>query len=218
MIILQTRYLLPIVFFTLLQLTACGEPNIKPIVKKADNLIQAGKIEDAIIFYQKSIQDHPKESVLYINQAALFRKEQKYPHAIRNYRVLLKLNPESVWPYIGLGRVYLSQQKYDKAKEILKEGLKELPKNGPILFYLGRVYYGMGDGNQALEYLEKALDAQYPKMHNIYYYRGLTFENLLQNQDRAKMDFESYIMSKDEEHKDEVQKKLEKMGTTQFTF
>lgn len=205
--------------FIFLLLISCGNTNIKPIVKKADKLIDNGKIEDAIVHYQKAIQKHPHESVLYLNQAVLFRKEQKYYNAIRNYEVVKKLNPNSFWPYIGLGRVYLDQKKHDKARQVLKEGLKKLPKNGPILFHLGRVYYEIGDGNRAVEFLDKALDAKYKKMHKIYYYRALTYDHLLKNHGHAKMNYESYMLSSENgDHKAEVQKRLGELDLTRYDF
>jgi len=197
---------------------ACSSASVNSYVKKADKLVEQEKVDEAIIIYQKAIQEHPDESVLYLNQAALFRKMQKYPNAIRNYEVILRLNPDSFWPYIGLGRVYLLQKNNDGAQTILTEGLKKLPDNGPILFYLGRTYYQLGDGDQALEYLNKALDAKYPKMHNIYYYRGLTFENLLKNKARANLDYKNYLMIDEAKNKEEVKLLLEMTEDNRYDF
>lgn len=199
--------------------SGCSSTDMQGTVSKADKLVAAGQIDEAIVHYQRAIQKHPKESVLYLNQAALFRRKERYFNAIRNYQVVLKLNPESFWPYIGLARVYLAQKKYDNARKILKKGLKEIPDNGPILFYLGKTYYEVGDGRRAVDYLTRALDAKYKRLDRIYYYRGLAHDNLLNNRDQAKMDFESFLLiAKDDTDKEQIQKRLNELDVNRYDF
>lgn len=197
---------------------ACNSTSVKSYIKEADELVKKENISQAIVLYQKAIQQHPHESVLYLNQAALLRKEKKYPHAIRNYEAVKKLNPESFWSYLGLGRVYLLQEDFERAKKILKEGLVECDGYPSLLFQLGKVYYHEGNGAQALEYFNQALDAKYKHMHKIYHYRGLTFERLLHNTQRAKLDYQSYLMSDIKGDKTEVKKLLEQIDDTRYDF
>lgn len=193
--------------------------SVAEYVKEADKLLQEGKIEETLVLYQKAIRDHPKSSVLYLNQAALFRKEKKFANAIRNYEVAKKLSPDSHWPYLGLGRVYMAEGVPEKAGEVLSSSLERFPGNGALLFYSGINFFQMGQGEQALTYFDKALDAKYQKPADIYYYRGLTFETLLKNAERARLDYQSYLMS-DGERADEVKKRFDalKLGERRYDF
>lgn len=199
-------------------LTACQTKSVESYVETSDQLIKDSKIQEAIVNYQKGIKDHPREAVLYINQAALFRDQQMYPHAIRNYETIKKLNPDSFWAYVGLSRIYILQKKHEKAKKVLQEGLKKSPKNPSILFHLGRVSYEMGFGEEALTYFDEALDAKYKFIHKIYLYRAMTFENLMNNKERAKMDYESYLMSEHDGDKEAIRLKIEGLGEKKFEF
>lgn len=181
--------------------------------------MQEGKIEETLVLYQKAIRDHPNASTLYLNQAALFRKEKKFANAIRNYEVVKKLSPASHWPYLGLGRVYMDEGVPEKAKEVLDASLEKFPRNGALLFYSGVNFFQMGQGEQALTYFDKALDAKYQKPADIYYYRGLTFETLLNNAERARLDYQSYLMSHGE-RVDEIKKRFEslELGERRYDF
>lgn len=43
----------------------------------------ANRVEEAIVHYQRAIQTHPDEMVLFLNQAALFRDTGRYASAER---------------------------------------------------------------------------------------------------------------------------------------
>lgn len=206
-----------LLIFIFLFLSACSSsPN--SVVKKADKLIEKNKINDAIILYQKAIQDNPDEAVFYINQAALFRDQKKYANAIRNYQVVKNLNPKSLWPYIGLGRIYTLQKKFEDARSILKTAVQEFPKDGTPYFYLGIVYFELKDGDAALENFNKAMDNKYKNQHETYYYRGITFEELIKNKDRAKFDYQSYLMLKGGTREEDVKTRLGKLDVKRYEF
>jgi len=203
-------------------IVGCKTKSVQSYVKAADELVKANKMDEAIILYQKAIKAHPYEAVLYLNQASLFRKQKKYPMALRNYEAVRTLNPDSFWPYLGLGRIYRLQKEYTKARKILEEGLKQenLKDNGSLLVQLGRVYYEMGDGQQALEYFNRALDTNYPKMYLVYLYRGKTFEELLNNGARAKLDYESYLLSDSQNEAQifDIKMRLERLDPDTYDF
>ena len=180
---------------SLLILVSCSSRSIKSYIEEADVLMAANKKQEAIILYQKAIKENPDEPVLYINQAAILRNTKKYPIAIRNYNILLKLNPKIIWAYTGLVQVFLAQKKYTQTQNVLIQGKQYFPSHGAIDFYQGRLDYELKRGNQALENLNLALDNKYPHLYKVYYYRGMTFQDLLANKERAKLDFESFLLS-----------------------
>ncbi len=212
------HHIVIVVALVFVGLLACSKTNTAKIVAKADKLVADKKTEEAIILYHKALQNSPDEPVLYLNEATLLRQTGRYPQAIRNYEALLTLTPKSPWPYLGLARTYLAQKKYETASQILNDGLDKAGKNGALYFYLGRTFYERGEGEQALDNFNKALDEKYPNLANVYYYRGLTFETLLGNKERAKLDYDSYIMSGGEVFKGDIQNRLKKLDVTQYDF
>ncbi|MBF0106571.1 MAG: tetratricopeptide repeat protein [Deltaproteobacteria bacterium] len=205
-------------FLTAIFLLACHSQSVKSYVDAADQLVLQRDIAGAVRVYHRAIQDYPRASVLYINQAALLTTEKKLAHAIRNYEVVKKLNPESFWPYLGLGRVLALKEDFEGARQALKDGLKQCPHHPSLLFHLGQVYYFEGNGGEALTYFNKALDAKYKHRHKVYHYRGLTFERLLHNVKRAKLDYESYLLTDFKGDKTEVKKLLEQIDETRYDF
>lgn len=198
--------------------SACSSKrSVESYIEDADSLVKEDKIDAALLLYQKGIKEHPKESVLYLNQAALFRTLQKYSSAIRNYETVKRLNPESFWPTLGLGRVYLLEKDYERARLVLEEGLKQFENNGPILFYLGKTYFELHQGDRALECFDQAFAANYKNLNNLYYYRGLTFETLLNNNDRARMDYQSYLLNHGDKS-DEIKNRYDALDVNRYNF
>lgn len=165
--------------------------SVKFTVEEADKLVQVQKTDDALIVYQKGIQNHPKSSVLYLNQAALFREKKKFDHAIRNYKVVMELNPETFWPYVGLARVYLAQTKADEAKKILEEGQKKFPDNAYLSYFLGRAYVALQDNAKALDFFTEAIDKKLPEPE-VYYDRARVYDEVLRDKEKALVDYERY--------------------------
>lgn len=186
--------------FLLLFFTAsCQTQSPKLCVEKADKLVAEQKENEAIILYQQCIQKDSKQPVYYLNQAALFMQQKRYDQAERAYGGVLNLSPNSYWPYIGLAKVYLVQENYDDAESVLKEGLESVDKGqkAPILLYLGKTAYVMGEGEPAVEYLTQALDEKISETQQVYYFRGLVFEELLKDNTKALQDYQAYLAAND---------------------
>lgn len=177
--------------FFILGLAACGK-SVASYVEQADELVSKGKIDEAIVVYQRGIQEFPKNPNLYINQAALLRSKGLLPKAFKYYEVAHQLNQDSVLPVIGMGRVYFRLKDYDNARKIFDKVLENAKDDPTALFYLGRIHYELKDGNQALTYFNQAFDAKFDTLE-IYYHRGLNYEKLLRNIPLAIADYELYI-------------------------
>ena len=171
---------------------ACNQRSVKSYVEEADQFVQAKKIDDALIVYQKGIQEHTKNSVLYLNQAALFRDKQKFESAIHNYQVVMTINPDTVLPYIGLARVYLMQKNTEAAKNILEKAVHQFLKNPYVDYFLGQTYVGLQDHAKALSYFTNAIDEKLPEAE-VYYVRGCLYDEALHDKEKALADYEKYM-------------------------
>jgi tetratricopeptide (TPR) repeat protein len=173
-------------------MASCNTRSVKSTVEEADKLVQAQKTDEALIVYQKGIQSHPTSSILYLNQAALFREKQKFDHAIRNYKVVMGLNPETFWSYVGLARVYLAQTKWDEAKKILEEGQKKFSDNSYLVYFLGRTYVALQDNAKALDFFTRAIDQKLPEPE-VHYDRARVYDEVLRDKEKALADYEKYL-------------------------
>lgn len=171
--------------------SSCNSRSVKSTVEEADKLVQAKKNDDALIVYQKGIQDHPKSSILYLNQAALFRMKQKFDYAIRNYQVVMDLNPNTFWPYVGLARVYLAQTKTGEAQKILEQGQKKFPDNAYLSYFLGRTYVELQDHAKALDFFTRAIEEKLSEPE-VYYDRACLYDEILRDKEQALANYETY--------------------------
>jgi tetratricopeptide (TPR) repeat protein len=171
--------------------TACGK-SVKNYVEEADILVAQNRMDEAIILYQKAIQDHSKNPILYINQAVLFREQQKYDLALKNYQIAHELNQDSAIPLVGMGRVMMMQSRFSEARDILLEAIKLDPNHPLALYLLGNAYLELKEGDKAIQYLNKALLAHY-KAAEIYYNRGRVYEDLYHDPQRAITEYENYL-------------------------
>jgi tetratricopeptide (TPR) repeat protein len=169
----------------------CGK-TVKSYVEEADILVAQNRMDEAIILYQKAIKDYPKNPVLYINQAVLFREDGKPDLALKNYQVAHELNPDSPLPFIGMGRILTIQNHFGEAKDVLEKAVSLAPDNATALFMLGHVYFELKDGAMAITFLNRALLAQY-KTTDVYYYRGRTYEEIYHNTAMAMAEYENYL-------------------------
>lgn len=177
--------------FIFLFMVSCEE-SLESIVLKADEQVKAGKTEQAIVTYEKGIQQYPKEITLYLNQAALYRGKQMYTRSLRYYRAAGLLNAESPLPLIGEARIGLAQGSLEPSKKILEEALKVAPNHPAAFFFMGRIYQYQLNGNQAVFYYNLALEQKFDPLL-IYYYRGQVYDKILTTRDSARADYQAYI-------------------------
>lgn len=177
--------------FVCVQFMNCGSTSVNSYVKRAQKLIKADKIEQAIFLYRKAIQKHPYRYELYINQAALFRKQKQFAHAIHTYKAALKINTKYRYAYYGIGLIYMAIKDYASAQNYFKHVEENFPEFHKNNIQLGALYYYLKETDLALEYLNKAINTY--NLTEAYYYRGLVYLELLKDNDFANEDFERYI-------------------------
>ncbi|EAW33942.1 tetratricopeptide repeat protein [Lyngbya sp. PCC 8106] len=94
----------------------------------ANERLRAGKLDEAVVAYQKAIEENPCFSWAYHNLAEALTQQGRLEEAIVAYRQAIQLNPQSAWTYHNLAAV-LTQQGlsteaiavYQKATEINPE-------------------------------------------------------------------------------------------------
>ncbi|MBU1923706.1 MAG: tetratricopeptide repeat protein [Candidatus Omnitrophica bacterium] len=103
-----------------------------------------GDIDRAIQEYRKALEADNESSLLHLNLASAFIKNNDIPSAILELKQSINLAPDTVEPHAILALVYTTQNKTDLATQeyalALKNAAKLEPKNIEIYKSLGVVY------------------------------------------------------------------------------
>jgi tetratricopeptide (TPR) repeat protein len=76
------------------------------LLKQANQLKRAGKLDEAIALYQKAIEINPNFSWTYNNLGDAFVKQGKLDEAVVEYRRAIEVNPNSAWLFYSLNFIH----------------------------------------------------------------------------------------------------------------
>lgn len=103
-----------------------------------------GQADKAIEEYKKALKTDYQNSVIHLNLALSYLKQDNFPEAIKELNLVAKFDPELVEPHAILALLYSTQNKSElAAKEYefaLKNASKLEPKNIDIYKSLGVIY------------------------------------------------------------------------------
>jgi tetratricopeptide (TPR) repeat protein len=143
------------------------------LLKEAQTLHQAGKLDEAIKDYRLFLAQHPDVAPVRSNLGAALAAAGRYEEAIIEYKRALQLQP---LPQIRLNLALA----YYKAVR-LRDAVHELvplhaadPGNLQIALLLGDCYFRLGDFKKTVELLEP-LEAAHPDEQALIYLLGMSF-------------------------------------------
>ena len=121
-----------------------------------NRLLQEGKLEEAIAYYQKSIEENPQFAHSYQNLAIALKKIGRIEEAIAALRQAVAINPEDPWSLYKLGIMLSQKGQFQEAVDYLRRAL-DLKKD-VCEFYLGLVnaLVKLGEWEEAVEYIDRA--------------------------------------------------------------
>ena len=103
-----------------------------------------GDVEGAIEEYKKALRTDDQSSVIHLNLAGSFIKNNNIPAAVEELKLAIKLDPEAVTPHAILAILYVSQNKSELATKEYESALmnasKVQPENVDIYRKLGEIY------------------------------------------------------------------------------
>ena len=120
-------------------------------------LLQAGKVAEAIPLLWTLHQEHPTDTDALYNLGVAYSELGQLPKAIAILERLVELDPKHVHGLIGLGVAYIRSQKLQFGEEHLRRALKLEPKNLWALRNLGACLLKQGKADEAILILESAV-------------------------------------------------------------
>ncbi len=131
--------------------------NPKSLNNVAQQYIDEGNFDKAVVELQKAIELNPNFTHAYHNLGHIYQIAGKYDEAILYYSKAIELNPKLWQSRSNLGELYVQKKEYDKALKELTIADSINPNNPDIYHNIGHVYQKMGDFDKAMEYYNKVL-------------------------------------------------------------
>jgi tetratricopeptide (TPR) repeat protein len=120
-------------------------------------LEKQGRIDEAILHYEKALQIHPGYVDAHMNLGSALYSLGKYMKAIEHYQESIKLHPGSAAARFNLGIVLFAQKKLDEAIRYYKEALQLDPLYAEAHNNLGAVLMQQGRTKEAKTHFQEAL-------------------------------------------------------------
>lgn len=118
------------------------------------------ELADAIELYKAALSVEPQNTLLLMNVAELYVRNQQYPEAEAAYLKVMEVNPKWLAAYRGLSDLYRYQmpEKQDQIPVILQKGLDANSENelyfvGPLAIY----YKDFGTKEEAIKWYERLI-------------------------------------------------------------
>jgi tetratricopeptide (TPR) repeat protein len=120
-----------------------------------------GELEDAIKLYESALEVRPDDTLLLMNSAELYTRNQQYAEAAGAYVKVMASNPKWLAAYRSLADLYRYQMPERKIEipSILKKGLEANSENelyfvGPLAVY----YKDFGPEEEAIRWYERLIE------------------------------------------------------------
>lgn len=122
----------------------------------ADNLSAGGAFEDAIPYYEKSLEEKVEINTLF-NLALTASQAGLYTIAINRFEEVKALDPSYHSLYLYLARSYEQEEMLNEAYNTVIEGIKQDEFNKDLYLYGGKLALKRGDEQKAEEHFREAL-------------------------------------------------------------
>jgi len=126
---------------------------------KANDLLKAGQVKEAIQAYKQAIALAPKDEDLHFNLGIAYAKSGDLTNAENEYIEALKLLPDYPEAHNNLGNVLMREGRLPEAEQHFEEAIKSMPEYAQAQNNMGIVRQHQNRTNEAVEFFEKAAQA-----------------------------------------------------------
>lgn len=129
-------------------------------LKRGNDLLAAGKVEEAIEQYKRAAKLNPEDEDIYYNLGLAFARVGNLAEAKQAYNEALKIYPDYVEALNNLGNLLVKEGSYDEAVQQLSRAVELDPKSSAAQNSLGNALARLGRYGEALLHFQKALEGK----------------------------------------------------------
>ena len=133
------------------------------LFKKAHKNVRKGKSKEAVTQLEEAIGIAPDFYNAHNYLGLLYKADQRFEDAEKEFEIAQSLNETSPEPLINLSGLYIDGNQPDRAVEAGEKAVKRDARSAPAFFNLGLALYRASKFLRAQEALQRALDLA-PKM------------------------------------------------------
>ncbi|MGA2139064.1 MAG: tetratricopeptide repeat protein [Verrucomicrobiia bacterium] len=124
---------------------------------RGDALARAGRVPEAIQFFEKALRLKPDFAEAHCNLGIALERVGRTQEAMEHFEQAVKINPDYVGPHYNLGLALLRLGRVQEAIGHWKEALRIRPDFAEAHCNLGIALAQLGETQDAMEHLEQAL-------------------------------------------------------------
>jgi cellulose synthase operon protein C len=171
--------------------------NADAIEKLGKVQIQEGSTDQALVLYQQSIKDNPREVRFYILAGELYESQQNWDQAKAMYQQALSVSPDNPLASNNLAYLLLEHGgNIDVALAMAQNARRTLPESANAADTLGWAYFHKGIYQDAINQFQEAirLNEQHGTADDgsFHYHLGAAYQKLNQNS-LARQQFEKAV-------------------------
>lgn len=145
------------------ELAADRKPEIlNPIVNKAQALSLLNRNEEAIVIYNKMLQQYPGYIPAMIFKAESLKELNRYEEALKVYDDAIAQEPNAADLVFNKGNIYANQNKMEAALDCYNKAVKLDPQFPDAYYHIGLVNQRLGRYQDALTNFERAIERESP--------------------------------------------------------
>jgi tetratricopeptide (TPR) repeat protein len=138
-------------------------------------LKKKGRIEEALIINQKTVEINPKDVEAVYNLGNTFKELNRLEEARANYKIVIKLQPEHFGAYNNLGIVLKELGQFEDAEISFKHLVKLKPNNVEAINNLGNILKELSKVKEAKKAFQDSIKLK-PNYAEAHYNMGIIFE------------------------------------------
>ncbi|MGW4461366.1 tetratricopeptide repeat protein [Micromonospora sp. NPDC004704] len=117
---------------------------------RAHSSFVLGQVADAEFEFAEAIRIAPEEAEYHHDLADVYVMQEKWPQAMREFEIALRLSPGNPVTRTGVAQVLLNTDQPTRALEIMEAVVKEHPDNEFFKYYLGAALEAVARGSLTL--------------------------------------------------------------------
>ena len=156
------------------------DPKTNSILDEANRLFLAGKLREAITYYDQILDENPKHVSSLNNKGYALSKLQDFDNAIKCYDSALVSSPDDLSLLVNKISSFRKQEKFVDALSICNSILENNSKYNIALYHKERILFSMGNYDESIECCNRILD-DYPDNADVLFDKSCSFVSKISN-------------------------------------